>query len=123
MNATEKNAMIADLVAGIEQSKDEAQKLAQLFANEDPVNGQTYILCFANDFTPFRTDGSVIALVGKRIWCGKWKQATKVAADLTQKGKQAGSQHEVIAMTIRSWLYEYTTQLNKLLDTLNANRA
>ena len=118
----------------MELSKDKVEAMKQLMAmlvqNREDVlacargNSLTYVVCFANDYLPFRVggDGRISAFGGAVYVNTSRKDAGRVATELAKQAKRNGAS-DVIVLPVDEWCAQRVRVINGLIASWKQSAA
>src|SRR5262245_3409559 len=108
---------VKEIIEGLRQSQMEALSLAKC---------DEWVVCFAVDLTPFRSNGTEIRIAGGSIWMtGSSLHARDCAKHLTRQSRklakeQGTNSQDVVAMSALEWSTKRVEALGDMIKMLEA---
>lgn len=101
-----------------ENSKQHGHPAAQIITED------VWVVCYGNDFTPFRTNGEQIRLFGGQIWnTTDAVEAHRTANTLDAKARAISDQRlRVLALTAAMWAPKRINMLTDLLNQISVKK-
>lgn len=113
---TEPKKTPAQILAEVKQQLEASAVEAVQFGRAHSLE---YVVSSADDFTPFRTNGTSIRLFGGTIYSTPSREtAYSVANDLTRAAIRSGSKLRPTVMIAQAWAARRMTALQELSKTL-----